>query len=76
MFCGCHLDARSHAAGTGRAERRLIMNDKLEISLPTKSGAKATAVQTLRDQRESAEFREASGLRRVHRRFSSEEVAV
>jgi hypothetical protein len=34
-----------------------------------KSGAKATAVQTLARLSGSPKFREASGLRRVHRRF-------
>jgi hypothetical protein len=52
------------------------MNAKFEVCLPVNSGAKATAVQTLRDCRESAEFCEASGLRRVHRRFPGDEAAV
>jgi hypothetical protein len=47
----------------------------IQVCLPN-SGAKATAVQTLRDYRDSAELREASGLRRVHRRFpNGKEVA-
>ena len=36
-----------------------------------KSGAKATAVQTLSRMLDALEMREASGLRRVHRRFVS-----
>jgi hypothetical protein len=55
----------------------LTGGDKLPISkfaragqLP-KSGAKATALQTLRDGRTFLKWREASGVRRVHRRFSS-----
>jgi hypothetical protein len=35
-----------------------------------KSGAEATAVQTLARLSSGSQLREASGLRRVHRRFS------
>ena len=38
-------------------------------SARAESGAKATAVQTLRAVRERPTFATASGLRRVHRRF-------
>jgi len=38
-------------------------------SARAESGAKATAVQTLSRMLDALELREASGLRRVHRRF-------
>jgi len=38
------------------------------------SGAKATAIQTLRAFPTSQKLREASGLRRVHRRFSQQRI--
>jgi hypothetical protein len=40
------------------------------LSVRPESGAKATAVQTLARPPGSFKLREASGLRRVHRRFS------
>ncbi len=46
------------------------MNATLKACLPKHSGAEVTAVQTLRDNHTISEPREASGLRRVHRRFS------
>jgi hypothetical protein len=39
------------------------------LSPPPQSGAEATALQTLARLLVVLEFREASGLRRVHRRF-------
>jgi hypothetical protein len=50
------------------------MNTNLEVVSPANSGAKATAVQTLRDNYPSLKPREASGLRRVYRRFSNVEA--
>jgi hypothetical protein len=52
------------------------MNATLEACLLKHSGAEVTAVQTLRDNRTIPGPREASGLRRVYRRFPSEEVTV
>ena len=48
-----------------------VLLDPARQRLVCESGAEATALQTLRDGLESSEFREAFGLRRVYRRFSS-----
>jgi len=48
-----------------------MVNTARKVYRPTKSGAKATAVQTLREIRWAQPNREAFGLRRVHRRFSN-----
>jgi hypothetical protein len=64
-----HADCQSATQPT--ASRRYIAPVQWRALLKrSKSGAKATALQTLSRSPGVVEFREASGLRRVHRRFS------
>jgi len=53
---------RSHPGSSGQNNSRSLAHSQ--------SGAKATALQTLSRLPDILEYRKASGLRRVHRRFS------
>ena len=54
----------------GTVEQDGLIQSATTLTLRGQSGAKATAIQTLARRPMAAGLREASGLRRVHRRFS------